>query len=66
MERNENQSWKGAETSTLGVHCVSEEEDPVLGGETRMQALLALSNSMCLQGYHEKGGSSDGLHGDAG
>jgi hypothetical protein len=38
----------------------------VLGGEARMQALLALSNSMCLQGYHEKGGSSDGLHGDAG
>jgi hypothetical protein len=66
MERNENQGWKGAQTSTLGMHRVSEEEDQVLGGEARVQALLALSNSMCLQGYHEEGGSSDGLHGNAG
>lgn len=66
MERNENQGWKGAETSTFGVHRVSEEEDSVLGGEACMQALLALSNSMCLQGYHQEGGSSDRLHGDAG
>jgi hypothetical protein len=66
MERNEDQGWKGAETSTLGMHRVSAEEDSVLGGEACMQALLAFSNSVCIQGYNEEGGSSNGLHGDAG
>jgi hypothetical protein len=46
VERNENQSWKGAEAITAGLYRMSPQEDPLLGGETGVQALHALKDPL--------------------
>jgi hypothetical protein len=48
MERVENQSWQRAKEATVGMYCMPEEKDSMLGREARLQTLSSISNTVCL------------------
>jgi len=46
MERAQDQSWQGEETFTVGMYRMSTEENSMLWGETRLQALLTRKSTV--------------------
>jgi len=66
MERHENESRKRAETATVGLYCLSAQEDQVFGREARVQALHEVAHTMCVQGHSEEGCAPHRLYGYAG
>lgn len=65
MDGAQDQGGQGKKAATARLHCLSQKEDPLLGRETRMQALLPFEDSVRIQGHHQKGGPANRLHGHA-
>lgn len=66
MDRIEDKSREGKETTAARMYRLSEEENSMFGRETSLQALPKVAHSLRVQGYDAQGAASDGLYGDAG